>query len=618
MNLARRDWDNRRIYDVRKRLATYLDPDSGGSDLRGFEWNYLWKLCDHGTVTLSGHDARVTSISYSPDGSTLAVGDQSGAIKTLGPGAPASPARCCGATPRRSVRSLSFPMARRLASGSEDGTVRIWEAATGRCERNLSLEQPVMGIAISPDGKILATTTIREDEVTLFDLGGDGPPVVLIPPAPETISPPLRFDLFVSDVKFLPDGTRLYATDYRGHGLNVWDVKGRRRVPGLSVDKIFSRVDITGDGQKLVTLTQQQHLQVWDIGNSSPTDFPPVRIFGVNYGGHVACGNSEHLFAYSSPVTQITELWDIDGRHKIDDYPPGQDIRSRCLAFRPDSRRLAIARGDQVTISKIPTPRESVPDLVSAPDAKISSLAVRADGTGLIWAVDGKPTITLASMSGWQPINRALEGNATGIMALACGPSARPELVASAGIDGTILVWDTSTDAPPLSLIGHLGVVADVAFSLDGRSLVTAGADGTIRAWDIATDRALWVVDGASGPLQSLALTPDGRRLATVGGDGSVFVRDSGTGRPLVGPLAARWHWQRRRVQPGWIDRRRGGGGPRRWRLRRNLERVDRRIPESVAAYRSRVVSGLLARRPARDHRRTPGADRRLGRRHRS
>ena len=85
-------------------------PKPGETDLRDFEWHYLHRLCHSDLLTLKGHTDRVTSVAYSPDG-------------------------------------------KRLASGSGDKTVKVWDLQTG--QELLTFKGHTGGVwtvAFSPDG----------------------------------------------------------------------------------------------------------------------------------------------------------------------------------------------------------------------------------------------------------------------------------------------------------------------------------------------------------------------------------------------------------------------------------------------------------------------------------
>src|SRR5262249_22641735 len=94
ITLAQREWNDNHIARVRELLGGDR-PRGGETDLRGFEWYYLRRLCNSELLTLRGHVKRVAAVAYSPDG-------------------------------------------KRIASGGFDDTVKVWDAATGQEAMTLS------------------------------------------------------------------------------------------------------------------------------------------------------------------------------------------------------------------------------------------------------------------------------------------------------------------------------------------------------------------------------------------------------------------------------------------------------------------------------------------------
>ena len=123
------------------------------------------------------------------------------------------------------------------------------------------------------------------------------------------------------------------------------------------------------------------------------------------------------------------------------------------------------------------------------------------------------------------------------------------------GDDGTVRLWDPATGQPAATLDGHTGGVRSVAFSPDGRLLASAGDDGTVRLWDPATGQPAATLDGHTGGVRGVAFSPDGRLLASAGDDGTVRLWDPATGQPaatLEGHTGGSAAWRSRRTGACW------------------------------------------------------------------
>ena len=96
--------------------------------------------------------------------------------------------------------------------------------------------------------------------------------------------------------------------------------------------------------------------------------------------------------------------------------------------------------------------------------------------------------------------------------------SADGKLLATAGYDGLVRVWDVDTRQPKHDLKKHKGWARAVAFSPDGTRLASAGEDGAIVLWDPATGGEVKSIAAHAGAATCLAFSPDGKPLATLAG----------------------------------------------------------------------------------------------------
>lgn len=463
---------------------------------------------------LEGHEDKVSGVSFSTDGKTLATAGFDGVV-ILWDVATGKPRHKLTGH-ENAVFAVAFsPDGKWLASAGEDKTVRLWDPGSGKQIEKLDKKHrgSVRCLSWSPDSKRLASAGI-DKSVRVWDL--EKKEVVHVLRGHEDL---------IRGLAFLPDGKHLLSGS-EDQTVRLWDVASEKQLSSYSHNDVIRGIVLSPRGRSLVVVAQDRSMRILDPMTLGQ------RMIQYAHSDAVTCAafTPDARGLYTGGTDKTIRLWQsaVEARSPLLTFRDSGAKQMWVSSYSPDGKWLVTGGADRaLRVRPAMAQGGTRPWSLEGLDRAVYSVVVSPDGATLAVGLGGNQVGIYDRKSGKRKALLGEGGKNFHVWMTAFSPDGKKLATVSgswaeAAEPGEAKVWDLTTNKEIGNLPEHTAPVMALAWSKDGKHLVTGARDGSARLIDAGTLKEKHELKGHKDAARFAIFSPDDRYVATASFDGTV------------------------------------------------------------------------------------------------